>query len=346
MIQIGDWVDRKYLVKQKIGQGGMSTVFLVQDNRLQKDWALKTIEKSAMKNGEVYTQSLLSEVELLKKIDHPAIPRIIDIFEDENQISIVLDFVKGQSLDRILEVSGPLSQNLSIQIGLQVCDALIYLHGLHVPVIYRDIKPANLVIEHGCKVRLIDFGIARELKNGTVEDTNCLGTRGYAAPEQYGGSGQSDKRTDIYCLGVTMYHLLTGHNPTNPPYEISSIRKKNPQLSRGLEKIIKKATKSNPEERYQNCSEFKKALENYKKEDGVRQRKQQKLIVKFIATFIIFLISTVYVCSSNYQGVSTIKSDCLKIKKEFQTLNLKELFGGAATKFDRLLKSNGIYREV
>lgn len=135
-----------------------------------------------------------------------------------------------------------------------------------------------------------------------------------------------------------MYHLLTGHNPTNPPYEISSIRKKNPQLSRGLEKIILKATKSNPEDRYQNCKEFKKALENYNKEDVAYQKKKQKLILKFIANIIILLTSTVLVLTSDYQIVSTIKSDYLKTKKDIKTIKFNELFQVTTNKLDHLFK--------
>ena len=158
MIKVGDWVDQKYHVRKQIGQGGMSKVFLVQDNRIQKDWALKTILKKGSNSGEICTQSLLSEVSLLKKINHPAIPRIVDIFEDKEQISMILDFIDGESLDRVLEEVGPFSQEVVIQIGLQICDALIYLHGLPNPIIYRDVKPANLVLDKDGRVRLIDFG--------------------------------------------------------------------------------------------------------------------------------------------------------------------------------------------
>lgn len=105
-------------------------------------------------------------------------------------------------------------------------------------------------------VMLIDFGTAREFKYSSVADTTCLGTQGYAAPEQFGGHGQTDARTDIYCLGATMYHLVTGHNPATPPYEMYPIRQWNPMLSSGLEEIILKCTQRNPEDRYQSCAEL------------------------------------------------------------------------------------------
>lgn len=101
---------------------------------------------------------------------------------------------------------------------------------------------------------IIDFGTAREFKETSIEDTSCLGTQGYAAPEQYGGHGQTDARTDIYTLGATMYHLLTGHNPSLPPYEMYPIRRWNPALSSGLEEIVLKCTQRNPNDRYQSCA--------------------------------------------------------------------------------------------
>ena len=125
-------------------------------------------------------------------------------------------------------------------------------------------------------VTLIDFGTAREFKETSVADTTCLGTRGYAAPEQFGGQGQTDARTDIYCLGATLYHLLTGHNPAEPPYEMYPIRKWNPLLSSGLEQIIAKCTQQNPEDRYQSCAELMYDLQHYKELDIESQKQYRK----------------------------------------------------------------------
>ena len=134
------------------------------------------------------------------------------------------------------------------------------------------------------KVMLIDFGTAREFKVSSVADTTCLGTQGYAAPEQYGGHGQTDARTDIYCLGATLYHLLTGHNPSEPPYEMYPIRTWNPALSSGLEEIVLKCTQKNPEDRYQSCAELMYALEHYKELDIEFRKKQNKKWVSFLVT--------------------------------------------------------------
>ena len=126
-------------------------------------------------------------------------------------------------------------------------------------------KPANIMLKPDGNVTLIDFGTAREFKEKNLADTTCLGTVGYAAPEQFGGMGQTDARTDIYCLGATLYHLVTGCNPSEPPYEMEPIRQKNPALSSGLERIILKCTQKDPNNRYQSAAELCMLLSIMKK---------------------------------------------------------------------------------
>ncbi|MGN1319885.1 MAG: serine/threonine protein kinase, partial [Acutalibacteraceae bacterium] len=133
------------------------------------------------------------------------------------------------------------------------------------------------------------FGTAREYKEKNLADTTCLGTVGYAAPEQFGGMGQTDARTDIYCLGATLYHLVTGMNPCEPPYEIKPIRDINPTLSSGLERIILKCTQRNPEDRYQSCAELMYALEHYEEIDDIHRKKQKKKLGYFILTSVLTL---------------------------------------------------------
>ena len=144
-------------------------------------------------------------------------------------------------------------------------------------------KPDNVQLKPDGTITLLDFGTAREFKYRGREgnDTTCLGTRGYAAPEQYGGMGETDARTDIYCLGATMYHLLTGHNPSLPPYEMKPIRLINPALPRGLEMIIIKCTQQDPALRYQSCPELMVDLENIDKLDEVYRNKQKRKLRLF-----------------------------------------------------------------
>lgn len=283
MAQTGSVIDNKYEILKQIGKGGMSTVYLAMDKRLNKQWAVKEINKAANdKNNEVVVQSLLAEANLMKRLDHPSLPRIVDIIDNGRTIYVIMDYIEGESLDKILNTNGPQPQALVVEWAKQLCNVLSYLHKQKPPIIYRDMKPANIMLKPEGNLKLIDFGIAREYKQNNMTDTVSLGTRGYAAPEQFGGMGQTDARTDIYCLGVTLYHLLTGQNPAEPPYELYPIRQWNPSLSSGLEYIVQKCTQLNPDDRYQNCDELMYALEHYDEMDENYRKKEKKKLTGFI----------------------------------------------------------------
>lgn len=283
MAQTGSVIDNKYEILKQIGKGGMSTVYLAMDKRLNKQWAVKEINKAVNdKNNEVVVQSLLAEANLMKRLDHPSLPRIVDIIDNGRTIYVIMDYIEGESLDKILNTNGPQPQALVVEWAKQLCDVLSYLHNQKPPIIYRDMKPANIMLKPEGNLKLIDFGIAREYKQNNMTDTVSLGTRGYAAPEQFGGMGQTDARTDIYCLGVTLYHLLTGQNPAEPPYELYPIRQWNPSLSSGLEYIVQKCTQLNPDDRYQNCDELMYALEHYDEMDENYRKKEKKKLTGFI----------------------------------------------------------------
>lgn len=148
-----------------------------------------------------------------------------------------MDFIEGESLDKILNEYGAQPEDKVIEWAMQICDVLSYLHSQKPPIIYRDMKPANLMLKPNGNISIIDFGIAREYKEQNLADTTVLGTKGYAPPEQY--SGQTDPRSDIFALGMTMHHLLTGIDPRNgEPY--APVRQWNPELSEGIEAIINK----------------------------------------------------------------------------------------------------------
>lgn len=288
MAQIGDVIDGKYKILTQIGAGGMSKVYLAMDSRLNKQWAVKELEKKAHdKNNDVVIQSAIAEAGMMKKLDHPNLPRIVDIIDEENVIYVVMDYIEGEPLDKILEEYGAQPQDLVIEWAKQLCEVLMYLHNRKPPIIYRDMKPGNVMLKPDGNLKLIDFGIAREYKEQNLADTQCLGTRGYAAPEQYGGKGQTDQRTDIFCLGVTIYHLVTGKNPAEPPYEIYPIRKWNPSLSSGLERIVDKCTQLNPEDRYQSCEELLYALNHYNEIDDEYRHIQKNKMKKFATSAII-----------------------------------------------------------
>ncbi|MCI6041911.1 serine/threonine protein kinase [bacterium] len=278
MLQIGSVVDGKYKVLNIIGQGGMSVVYLAINERANKTWAIKEIRKEGVQDFTTVKKGLIAEIDILKSLSHKYLPSIVDIIDDGDNFLIVMDYIQGKSLHTILKESmeqegKPISIEDTISWGKQLCDVLYYLHTRSNPIIYRDMKPANIMLRPNGEIALIDFGTARVFKNGNSEDTTCLGTPGYAAPEQYGGKGQSGPQTDIYCLGATLHHLITGRNPAATPFNFPRITQCRPALleksSRewrntllGLEMIIEKCTKYEMKDRYQSCAELKYDLEH------------------------------------------------------------------------------------
>ena len=285
MARLGEIIDGKYEVLREIGKGGMSVVYLAMDKRLNKQWAIKEFRKDKDDaSKQVALKALLDEANLMKKLDHPTLPRIVDIIETNQTVYIVMDYIEGESLNKVLDAYGAQPQEAVVEWAKQLSEVLDYLHTQNPPVIYRDMKPANIMLKPDGTVRLIDFGIAREYKEGKEGDTEAIGTRGYAAPEQFGGRGQTDARTDIYSLGVTLYHLVTGKNPAEPPYEIYPIRHWDPTLSSGLEWLIQKCTQLNPNDRYQSCAEVTYVLENLDKFEGTYQKKLRGKVTLFIVS--------------------------------------------------------------
>lgn len=307
MAEIGTLIDKKYKIIKKIGQGGMSTVYLAKDNRVDKLWAVKEVKKySNDKNSQITAASLLTEAKLIKKLDHPALPHIIDVIEDDETIYLVMDYIEGKPLDVVLDKQGIIPQQIVIEWAIKLCGVLNYLHNQRPSIIYRDMKPANIMLMSDGNIKLIDFGIAREYKENNLADTVNLGTKGYAAPEQFGGNGQTDAKTDIYCLGVTLYHLVTGKNPSEPPYELLPIRKWNSDLSGAFEKIILKCTQRNPEDRYQSCAEMMYALKHYEEvdfEDNKKKKNKIKCTFGLLSISIVFAILGL-VCGSYEKNYS------------------------------------------
>ena len=286
MTELGTVLDGKYEILKKVGQGGMSIVYLAMDNRLNKQWAVKEIKNDGSKSVETLLKGLEREANILKNVDHPVLPRIVDIINENGTIYVIMDFVEGKPLNEVLKAEGAQKQSDVIEWGRALASALDYLHSMNPPIIYRDMKPSNVMLKPDGSVKLIDFGTAKEYVIENNADTTALGTRGYAAPEQFGdaqghGIYNTDARTDIYNLGATLYHLVTGKNPCEPPYEIKPIRQWNPMLSSGLEQIIIKCCQPNPNDRYQSCSELLYALDHYNELDNEYRAKAKKKLIMF-----------------------------------------------------------------
>lgn len=308
MLEIGSIIDGKYKILNKIGQGGMSVVYLAMNERANKQWAIKEVRKDGTKDYEVVKQGLIAETDILKRLNHPHLPSIIDVIDCDDTFLIVMDYIEGRTLDHWLKKEGAQPQERVVEWAKQICDVLGYLHSRKPPIIYRDLKPSNVMLKPDGKIMIIDFGTAREFKEQSIEDTKCLGTQGYAAPEQYGGHGQTDARTDIYNLGATMYHLLTGHNPSLPPYEMYPIRQWNPALSSGLEAIVTKCTQRNPNDRYQSCAELMYALEHFDELDIEYRKQQKRKWGTFLAACSLTAVSLIGCLGFKFAENSTIKN--------------------------------------
>ena len=272
MAKTGEIICKKYQVLDILGQGGLSQVYLVEDLKLRKKWAVKEMKKW---QEEWFLHSAMAEINVMKKLDHPALPRIVDVVEEENDIYVIMDYIEGENLNALLNRNEKLSHEEILRWAKELCEVLCYLHEQQPPIIYRDIKPANIIISHSGSVKLIDFGCAREYKKQCTQDTVNLGTKGYAAPEQFGGQGQTDERTDIYSLGIMLYQLLTGERPWEVGEYFGKNRWKKSKLNGVWEYIIRKCIWKNPNLRYQNCAELKRDLNNYEKLNKKYQRKMR-----------------------------------------------------------------------
>lgn len=266
-----DILFNNYEIIQKIGKGGTSNVYLARNVSSGELLAIKEVNKDKGNNID-----LLAEPSILKRLDNPALPKIADIREDENNVYIIEDYIEGVPLDKQLKRVGKFEENLVLNWAKQLCHVLLYLHNQKPnPIIYRDMKPGNIIISPDNTVKLIDFGTAREFKVTSTTDTMYIGTRGYAAPEQYGGS-QSDARTDIYSLGITLYHLLTGKAPNDVLYNFKPIRILDDMLSEEIESIVDKCVQNDPADRYQSVDELLADLESIGKADNQLKKKEPK----------------------------------------------------------------------
>lgn len=213
MLHPGTLLAQRYYVLHRIGAGGFATVYKGRDTR-GRLVAIKQFSLAGLSPQEKIevTDSFNREVALLSTLHHKHLPRVLDYFTDEEHWYAVMEFIEGTPLDEVLQASGPLPPELALKIALELCDVLGYLHRHYPPIIYRDVKPSNIMLTSQGHIFLIDFGIARRYRPGQARDTGQLGSPGYAAPEQY-GRAQTTPRTDIYGLGATLQTLLTGREP-------------------------------------------------------------------------------------------------------------------------------------
>ncbi len=257
-------IQGRYFIIEKVAQGGMGAVYKAKDDRLGgKVVALKEMSEAAIdaQDRAEILKAFNREAELLARLNHPNLVRVTDRFQEGPYHYMVMECIEGRTLAQLIEgTKKPFAKDRVLLWAEQLCDALHYLHSQEPVIIYRDLKPGNImVVERTDQIKLIDFGIARFYKQGKSKDTIAFGTEGYAPPEQY-GSGQTDARADIYALGVTLHELLTLQDPGQHIWGLRNVRTINPRVNPILADAIEKAVQQDRRNRHQNITEMWEAM--------------------------------------------------------------------------------------
>jgi tRNA A-37 threonylcarbamoyl transferase component Bud32 len=263
----GTMLKGRYEVIRLIKGGGMSWIYQVREHRKDATthlWALKELRIDSDDNHSVGEAEHLFEQEahILVYLDHPNLPRVAAFFSEGQRSYLVMEFIHGETLqERLVAAKAPLLEGQVTAWGVQICGVLSYLHTQNPPVIFRDMKPSNVMVTPEGDVKLIDFGIARTFKAGKQRDTISMGSENYAAPEQW-GQGQTDARSDVYAVGATMYHLLANDAPLPAfvPGERVPLRQRNPSASERIEEVIDRAMARERQDRYQSAEDMRQAL--------------------------------------------------------------------------------------
>ena len=277
-LQAGVTLANRYAIQEVVGLGGMGSVYRARDMHfpnVTKLVAVKEMINSAPDPlvRETIVQNFEREANLLATLHHPSIPRIYDYFSLDSRSYLVLEFIHGKDMEAIIsETSGFLSEEQVLTWAVELCDVLDYLHK-HKPdaIIFRDMKPSNVMINSSGDVLLVDFGIAKSFQSG-IKGT-MIGTEGYSPPEQY--RGEATPAADIYAMGATIHHALTRRDPRlEPPFSFAErpIRRINPSVSPELELIVNRALEYDPASRYKSAVEMKEALMAVARKTGILVR--------------------------------------------------------------------------
>ena len=266
---------RRYLVMRRLARGGQSAVYLALDTfEKNAQRAIKEMSESSLRpdEREKALNDFSREASMLARLDHPALAKVYHTFVDGQKHYLVMEFVEGHNLeDELVETNRPLEWERVLDWSIALCDVLTYLHGQTPPIIYRDLKPANVMLTPARTIKLVDFGIARWLNPNRAHDTAQLGTDGYAPLEQY--SARSEPRSDLYALGASMYHLLTGRVPESAPLRIAGrslvpIRGINPGVPEAMERVVTQALNTHPKDRFVDAAAMRVALERVRQPDA------------------------------------------------------------------------------
>lgn len=263
----GEMLYNRYHIQHILGQGGFAIVYLAQDTRLaRRPVAVKELNLAQIPPAEAAAARELfqREARVLGQLNHPGIANVLDFFQEHGRQYLVTEYVAGETLEAVCQryAGQQFDEAQVLAWARELCLALDYLHGRTQPIIFRDLKPANIMVQPNGQLKIIDFGIARYFKSGQTRDTHAMGTPGYAPPEQY-GQGQTDARSDIYSLAVILHQLLTGHDPSQTPlalHTLPDIRALNARVSPRTAAAIQQALQPDPARRFANVAAFAGAL--------------------------------------------------------------------------------------
>lgn len=253
---------KRYVILRTIGRGGMGAVYLAKD--MKRQGAICAVKEMSLSMVPVEEQSLAIqnfriEAKILWGLNHPNLPAFTGFFTENQRYYLVMEYIDGMTLEELLQRNGgPFSERRVLGWARQLCDVLEYLHSQNPPIIFRDIKPGNIMLTRSNHIKLIDFGIARFFRPTGTQDTQHLGTPGFAPPEQYGGA-QTDERSDIYSLGMAFFLLLT-NTISEQHFGLKDVRSFNPRISPVVARALEKATAYDSEERFNSVAEFRAAL--------------------------------------------------------------------------------------
>jgi len=266
------------VIQDVIGVGGMGSVYRARDLHFPNVVKLVAVKEMINRAPDplvrkTIIQNFEREANILATLNHASIPRIYDYFSESNRSYLVLEFINGKDLEAIIsETPGFLSEELVLSWSIELCDVLSFLHGHKPdPIIFRDMKPSNVMVNLSQHVILVDFGIAKPFQAG--QKGTMIGTEGYSPPEQY--RGEATPLADIYAMGATMHHALTRRDPRlEPPFSFAErpVRKINPAISAELEAVITTALQYNPEDRFQSAEAMKEALMAAGRKTGILSR--------------------------------------------------------------------------
>lgn len=335
---MGEMPEERYELVDKIGKGGSAVVYKAWNKALKCYVAVKICD-----NKQDFQ---IKEREVLKELRHPALPMLLDYMETKESMYLVMEYIEGLNLEEYIERYGPIEEEQAISWAVEIAEVLLFLHTRGEPVIYQDMKPSNVMIDTDRKIKLIDFGSVFLKHQENQEEYIYTGTYGYGAPEQFEKRAWEcvDERSDIYALGATLHHMLTGNNPSKPPFILGPLRFYNGALSGELEKIVSKATMTQKERRYANLQEMKNAL----KRAGRRESISRKLYRTAAVVWYVFLFSLTAAFIKGYQnGFSPESEGLFLITAVFLfVLYLGRRLSGKISKKRRIRQVKNIYLSI